>query len=81
MEYTQAWLRGEANVGADFVNEGLRLSDGSGWVAIGDTNIESETSNKNEQVKATKNQSIFSFLSNGLLVELLFGQLMFLFCA
>ena len=54
MAYTQAWLRGEANVGADFVNEGLRLSDGSGWVAIGDTNIESENSNKNEQVKATK---------------------------
>ena len=53
MGYTQAWLRGEANVGADFVNEGLRLSDGSGWVAIGDTNIESENSNKNEQVKAT----------------------------
>jgi hypothetical protein len=45
-------LRGEANVGADFVNEGLRLSDGSGWVAIGDTNIESENSNKNEQVTA-----------------------------
>ena len=55
-------MRGEANVGADFVNEGLRLSDGSGWVAIGDTNIESENSNKNEQVKATKIQSIFSFL-------------------
>ena len=55
-------MRGEANVGADFVNEGLRLSDGSGWVAIGDTNIESENSNKNEQVKAIKIQSIFSFL-------------------
>jgi len=54
VEYTQAWLRGEANVGADFVNEGLRLSDGSGWVAIGDTNIESENSNKNEQVLVTK---------------------------
>ena len=65
MGYTQAWLRGQANIGADFVNEGLRLSDGSGWVAIGDTNIESETSNKNEQVKATKNQRIYSFLSNG----------------
>ena len=64
MGYTQAWLRGEANVGADFVNEGLRLSDGSGWVAIGDTNIESENSNKNEQVKATKLQSIFPFLLN-----------------
>ena len=63
MGYTQAWLRGQANIGADFVNEGLRLSDGSGWVAIGDTNIESETSNKNEQVNATENQSIFSFLS------------------
>merc|ERR1711971_1241456 len=46
--------RGQANIGADFVNEGLRLSDGSGWVAIGDTNIESETSNKNEQVLVTK---------------------------
>ena len=65
MGYTQAWLRGLANIGADFVNEGLRLFDGSGWVAIGDTNIESETSNKNEQVKDTKNQSIFPFLSNG----------------
>ena len=64
MGYTQAWLRGQANIGADFVNEGLRLSDGSGWVAIGDTNIESETSNKNEQVKATKVQSIFPFLLN-----------------
>ena len=63
MGYTQAWLRGQANIGADFVNEGLRLSDGSRWVAIGDTNIESETSNKNEQVNATKNQSMFSFLS------------------
>ena len=64
MGYTQAWLRGEANDGADFVNEGLRLSDGSGWVAIGDTNIESENSNKNEQVKATKVQIIFPFLLN-----------------
>ena len=71
MGYTQAWLRGQANIGADFVNEGLRLSDGSGWVAIGDTNIESENSNKNEQVNTTKNQSI----------ELRFGQLLFLFCA
>ena len=64
MGYTQAWLRGEANVGADFVNEGLRLSDGSGWVAIGDTNIESENSNKNEQVKANEVQRIFSFWFN-----------------
>ena len=64
MGYTQAWLRGQANIGADFVNEGLRLSDASGWVAIGDTNIESENSNKNEQVKVTKIQSIFSFLLN-----------------
>ena len=64
MGYTQAWLRGQANIGADFVNEGLRLSDGSGWVAIGDTNIESETSNKNEQVNANKIQCIFSYLLN-----------------
>ena len=64
MGYTQAWFRGEANVGADFVNEGLRLSDGSGWVAIGDTNIESENSNKNEQVKANEVQRIFSFWFN-----------------
>ena len=64
MGYTQAWLRGEANVGADFVNEGLRLSDGSGWIAIGDTNIESENSNKNEQVKANEVQRIFSFWFN-----------------
>ena len=64
MGYTQAWLRGQANIGADFVNEGLRLSDGSGWVAIGDTNIESENSNKNEQVKAKKIQSIVPCLLN-----------------
>jgi len=40
--YTQAWLRGDENTDADggaMPHEGLRLIDGSGWVAIGETNI------------------------------------------
>ena len=40
--YTQAWLRGDENTDADggaMPHEGLRLKDGSGWVAIGETNI------------------------------------------
>ena len=92
MEYTQAWLRGQPNAGGDFVNEGLRLSDGSGWVAIGDTNIDqAESNNKNEQVKVTKIQSIFSFLLNEIsmnrigweskLLVVLYGQFILLFCS
>ena len=33
--YTSAWLRGEGP--AAHVHEGIRLQDGSGWVAIGET--------------------------------------------
>ena len=58
MGYTQAWLRGQANIGADFVNEGLRLSDGSGWVAIGDTNIEMMLKVLRERVIAVRARSV-----------------------
>jgi hypothetical protein len=61
IEYTQAWLRGDESIDGDHVHEGLRLADGSGWVGIGDTNINGE-SDKPTQVKVTKIQSIFSFL-------------------
>jgi hypothetical protein len=55
-------LRGDESIDGDHVHEGLRLADGSGWVGIGDTNINGE-SDKPTQVKVTKIQSIFSFLS------------------
>ena len=55
-------MRGDESTDGDHVHEGLRLADGSGWVGIGDTNINGE-SNKPTQVKVTKIQSIFSFLS------------------
>ena len=58
--YTQAWLRGDESIDGDHVHEGLRLADGSGWVGIGDTNINGE-SDKPTQVKVTKIQSIFPF--------------------
>jgi len=53
--YTQAWLKGEGSdaEGGAHVHEGLRLSDGSGWVGIGDTNILG-VGDKNGQVLVRK---------------------------
>ena len=45
-------MRGDESIDGDHVHEGLRLADGSGWVAIGDTNINGE-SIKPTQVKVT----------------------------
>ena len=33
--YRQVWLRGDTEGPAAHVHEGLRLADGSGWVAVG----------------------------------------------
>merc|ERR1719412_359489 len=48
--YSKAWLRGEGP--AAHVHEGVRLADGSGWVAIGDTLIEGHT-----MVRAVDNEA------------------------
>jgi len=37
--YNQAWLKGQGTAGGAHVHEGIKLSDGSGWVGIGDTNV------------------------------------------
>merc|ERR1719325_245717 len=52
--YSKAWLRGEGP--AAHVHEGVRLADGSGWVAIGDTLIEGHTRSR-AVVRAVDNEA------------------------
>ena len=52
--YSQVWLRGEGP--RAHVHEGIRRADGSGWVAIGETLPEENTSLKSQVIS---NNSLF----------------------
>ena len=56
IEYNQAWLRGEGPEAHP--HEGIKLSDGSGWVAIGDTLHEEFLNHRTQvMVRAVDNEA------------------------
>ena len=56
IEYNQAWLRGEGPEAHP--HEGIKLSDGSGWVAIGDTLHEEFLNHRTQvMVRAADNEA------------------------